>query len=103
MSETPRLEPCRDGRSRLWVRAQPGARRSGIAGLWNGALKVAVRAPAQDGRANEELLAVLAAALDLRPRDLELDSGSTARDKQVLVPLALPRLRELLLAALPQD
>ncbi len=103
MSEAPRLEPCRDGRSRLWVRAQPGARRSGIAGLWSGALKVAVRAPAQDGRANEELLAVLAAALDLRPRDLELDSGSTARDKQVLVPLALPRLRELLLAALPQD
>jgi len=103
VSEAPRLESSPDGRTRLWVRAQPGARRSGIAGLWSGALKVAVRAPAQDGRANEELLAVLAAALDLRPRDLELDSGSTARDKQVLVPLALPRLRELLLAALTQD
>lgn len=103
MSAEPRLEACRDGRCRLWVRAQPGARRSGLVGVWNHALKVAVRAPAQDGRANDELLESLAAVLGLRPRDLELDRGATARDKQILVPLDLPRVRELLLAALPQD
>lgn len=88
---------------RLWVRAQPGASRSGIVGIWNASLKVAVRAPAEDGRANAELLEVLAAALGLRPRDLELASGATARDKQVLAPLSAARARELLLAALPQD
>ena len=42
----------------LPVRAQPGARRSGVQGEQNGALKVAVQAPPQDGRANEALVAV---------------------------------------------
>lgn len=102
MSAALRVEPCPDGRARLWIRAQPGARRSGIVGIWNACLKVAVRAPAEDGRANAELLEVLATALGLRPRDLELACGATAREKQVLLPLSAPRARELLLAALPK-
>lgn len=102
MSDVPRVEACADGGARLWIRAQPGAKRSGLVGLWNASLKVAVRSPAEDGRANEELLDVLALALGLRARDLELVSGATARDKQVLAPLSPARVRELLLAALPQ-
>ena len=36
----------------LPVRAQPGARKAGVLGEQNGALKVAVTAPPEDGRAN---------------------------------------------------
>ena len=67
MSVAPRVEATSDGRaSRLLVRAQPGAKRSGLAGLWNDHLKVAVRSPADAGRANEELLEVLAEELGVR-------------------------------------
>jgi uncharacterized protein (TIGR00251 family) len=74
---------------RLSLRAQPGARRSGVVGMWNGHLKVAVRAPAEDGRANDELLSVLAEALELPRRALTLERGAQARLKQVSI--AAPR------------
>jgi uncharacterized protein (TIGR00251 family) len=69
----------------LAVRAQPGAKRNGVVGEQAGALKVAVTAPAQDGRANEALLAVLREALRLRRSQIELASGATGRDKRFLV------------------
>jgi uncharacterized protein (TIGR00251 family) len=69
----------------LPVRAQPGARRNGVQGEQAGALKVAVTAPPQDGRANEALVEVLRAALGLKRSQLELVSGATSRDKRFLV------------------
>ena len=69
----------------LPVRAQPGARRNGVQGEQAGALKVAVTAPAQDGRANEALAEVLRAALGLKRSQLELAAGATSRDKRFLV------------------
>jgi len=76
---------------RISLRAQPGARRSAVVGVWNGCLKIAVRAPAEDGRANEELLTVLADALELPRRALTLERGAQARLKQVSI--AAPRER----------
>ena len=69
----------------LPVRAQPGARRVGVQGEQGGALKVAVSAPPQDGRANEALAEVLRAALGLKRSQLELVSGLTSRDKRFLI------------------
>jgi uncharacterized protein (TIGR00251 family) len=69
----------------LPVRAQPGARRQGVQGERNGALKVAVTAPPQDGRANEALAEVLRAALGLKRAQLELLAGHAGRDKRFLV------------------
>ncbi|RLS37907.1 MAG: DUF167 domain-containing protein, partial [Planctomycetota bacterium] len=37
------------------VRAQPGARRTGVVGLHGTAIKLAVQAPPVDGKANEAL------------------------------------------------
>lgn len=69
----------------LRVRARPGASRTEIAGYHNGALAVRVAAPPEKGRANRALLAFLAEALDLRPRDLEIVAGAAGRDKLVRV------------------
>jgi uncharacterized protein (TIGR00251 family) len=69
----------------LPVRAQPGARRKGVQGEQAGALKVAVTAPPQDGRANEALAEVLREALGLKRSQLELVGGATSRDKRFLV------------------
>ena len=85
----------------LPVRAQPGARRNGVQGEQAGALKVAVTAPPQDGRANEALAEVLRAALGLKRSQLELVGGATSRDKRFLVRGLARAELERRLAALP--
>lgn len=67
------------------VRAQPNAKRAGVQGERNGALKVAVTAPPEDGRANVALVEVLREALGLKRSQVELVSGHTSRDKRVLL------------------
>lgn len=47
------------------VLVQPHAEQNQITGPWNGALKIRIAAPAQDRRANRELLDFLADALGL--------------------------------------
>lgn len=69
----------------LAVRALPGSRREGIVGLHGDALKVATQQPAEGGRANEAIRALLAQALSLPRRDVELRSGSSGRDKILLL------------------
>ena len=69
----------------LAVRAQPGARRNAIVGEQAGALKVAVTAPPDKGRANEAIVEVLAESLGLKRSQVELVSGQTSRAKKFLV------------------
>src|SRR5437764_6747207 len=69
----------------LPVRAQPGARRAGLLGEQAGALKVAVTAPPEDGRANKALREVLREALGLKRSQVELLGGATSRDKRFLI------------------
>lgn len=74
----------------LSLHVQPGARRSGIVGTHGACLKVAVRAPAVDGRANDALLDLLADALALSRHALRIRSGANARDKRVLIETEAP-------------
>jgi uncharacterized protein YggU (UPF0235/DUF167 family) len=67
------------------VRAQPGARKSGLRGVQDGALKVCVTQVAEKGKANKALVEVLAKALGLRKSQIELISGTTASQKRFLV------------------
>lgn len=69
----------------LPVRAQPGARRAGVLGEQGGMLKIAVTAPAEDGRANRALLETLREALHLKRSQVELVSGASGREKKFLV------------------
>jgi uncharacterized protein (TIGR00251 family) len=67
------------------VRAQPGARRSKILGEHDGALRVAVTAPPDQGKANASLVVVIADALGCKASRVDLISGQTSRDKRFLV------------------
>ena len=69
----------------LAVRAQPRARKPGITGEQAGALKVAVSAPPEDGRANEALVEALAHCLAVKRSQVALLAGATARDKRFLI------------------
>jgi uncharacterized protein len=69
----------------LAVRAQPGAKRTTIVGLYGeGAtsqLKIAVQAPPIEGRANEALIKFLAEQLKIGKNSVELISGELSRSK----------------------
>lgn len=73
----------RDGALVFVVRVVPRAARSSITGEHDGALRVRIAAPPVDGAANEELVRVLARALDLPIRDVEITGGHTSKVKQV--------------------
>lgn len=74
---------------RFAVRVRPGARKDAVGGRWDGprgaALLVAVTAPAVDGKANEAVRRVLAAALGVRRAQLAIVAGERGRDKVVCV------------------
>jgi len=69
---------------RLSVRVHPGARRNTIRGrLADGALKVEVMAPPEDGRANRAVCDVIAAALGIKRHQVVVVRGQASRAKQV--------------------
>jgi uncharacterized protein (TIGR00251 family) len=81
----------------LPVRAQPGAKKVGIMGEQNGALKVAVAAPPEQGKANRALRDALSQSLGIKRSAVELLSGTASRDKRFLIRgLTPPQLRERL-------
>jgi uncharacterized protein len=69
----------------LPVRAQPGARKNAVLGERAGALRVAVSAAPEKGKANAAIAGVLAEALGCRHSQIDLLSGETSRDKKFLV------------------
>jgi len=92
-------DPRQPGHALVRVRAQPGvsgARRSAVAGLWNGCLKLCVSAPPEDGRANEALLELLAELLGLARSRILLVRGDKAREKHFSVPMDPQSVRERL-------
>lgn len=67
------------------VHAQPGAKKSAVAGLHGDALKVRVAAPPVEGKANEALTAFVAKALGLPRRTVSIVKGDSSREKLLLV------------------
>lgn len=67
------------------VRAQPGARKNAVVGEHAGAMKVAVTAPPDQGRANKALIEVLREALGVKRSQVELIAGETTREKRFLI------------------
>ena len=69
----------------LRVHVQPGAGRSAVVGRHGDSLKVRVAAPPVDGRANSAATALVAAALGVKERDVQLVSGERSRLKRFRV------------------
>lgn len=69
----------------LDVHVQPGAARTEIAGEHGDALKIRLRAPPVDGKANAALLAFIAERLGLAKARVELIAGAASRRKRVRV------------------
>lgn len=69
----------------LHVRTSPSAKRSAVIGRHGAGWKISVAAPPEAGRANSELVRLLAAVLAVSERDISIVSGLRSRDKKVAV------------------
>ncbi|KAA5545213.1 DUF167 domain-containing protein [Roseiconus nitratireducens] len=74
-----------DGGVRFRVRVSPQSQRTAIGDVHGGALKVALRAAPEKGKANAELIKVLAKSLGTSKSDVRLTSGLSSRLKTVHV------------------
>jgi hypothetical protein len=73
----------------LAVRAQPGAKKTAITGVYGegttAQLKIAVKAPPLEGRANQELIKFLAERVGVAKNAVELKTGELSRSKVFLL------------------
>jgi uncharacterized protein len=84
---------------RIAIRVKPGSARPGVGGEHAGALVVAVRARAVDGKATEAALAAVARAFGVRRSAVRLVSGAASRIKVVDIDAGDPQVLAALLAA----
>ena len=75
----------RDGGVEFAVKVVPGASRTRLAGVLGAALKVAVSAPAEGGKANAAVCAFLADVLGARKGDVAVVAGHAQPRKRIRV------------------
>lgn len=91
------------GNCTLSLKAIPNASRNEVVGWLGEALKVKVRAPALEGRANDEICEFLSETLGLPRRSVTVASGEKSRQKRIqIVGIDLPALRARIDAVLDQ-
>ena len=69
----------------LDLHVQPGARATGFAGQHGDRIKLKLAAPAVDGKANDALIAFLAAHYKVAKRDVRIVAGLRSRRKRVVI------------------
>jgi uncharacterized protein (TIGR00251 family) len=81
------LTPEQRGGVKLRLRVSAGAAKTRVLGVHAGALKLSVGTAPEKGKANREVLALVARVFSLPRRGAELVSGETSRDKVVRLAL----------------
>ena len=77
----------------------PNAKQNKVVGEHGGAIKIKLRAPAVDGKANTALRSFLAEALQISEREIVLERGQKSREKLIRIEgLSEEELRRCLLA-----
>jgi uncharacterized protein (TIGR00251 family) len=84
------------------VRVVPRAARNAVVGIMeNGALKIRIKAPPEEGRANEQLVRFLATQWKTPRADIEILSGASGRSKRLRIAMASEKLLKELLSIKP--
>lgn len=69
----------------ILVHAQPGASRTSVDGLHGDAVKLRVKAPPVEGKANAAIITFVAETLGVARRVVEITAGASSRRKRLLV------------------
>ncbi len=63
----------------------PGSARTEIAGLYGDKLKIKVKSPPAEGKANNEIIKFLGKIFSLKNKDIEIVKGKKSRSKQIFI------------------
>ncbi len=74
----------------LSIRASPNSRKPGRITSYGDRLKVSLRSAPEDGKANSELIELLAKEHEVSPSAVRIVSGYSCRDKTVRISLEKP-------------
>ncbi len=74
-----------EGWVEFWIRVQPQASSNEMCGLVQGALKLKIKAPPLEGKANRAAQEFLGEILDVAKGKVEIVSGKVSRSKKVRV------------------
>jgi len=69
----------------LNVRVHPGAKKTAITGYSDGILHVKITARPEKGKANESLIKYLGDRLDIAKSRIEIQKGTTSRNKRIKI------------------
>ncbi len=95
MAESSWIRPS-SGRLLVAVKVVPGASKTIIGGMRDGAILARIAAPPEKGKANEALVADLARILGIAKSDVQIVSGASSRRKTLSIPaLAEAKIRIL--------
>ncbi len=67
----------------LKIKVEPRSSRAGVVGLYGDALKVKLTSPPVEGKANKELIEVLAKEFNVAKKDIEIIAGQSSKNKTV--------------------
>jgi len=67
----------------LKIKVEPRSSRAGVIGQYGDSLKVKLTSPPVEGRANKELIEILAKQFGVHKRNIEIISGHSSKNKLV--------------------
>ncbi len=82
----PAVRPQNGGMA-LSCHVQPNASKTAVAGMYGTDLKVTLKTPPVDGKANKELCRFFADLFGLPGSSVQLLSGQTSRSKRIFIPV----------------
>lgn len=79
--------PLRDTKNGvvIKVKVQPKAQQDEILGIKGGRLRLRVKAPPQNGKANQACISLLAKIMGITKKEIKLISGAKAREKMFFI------------------
>lgn len=87
----------------LSLKIQPGAKRTGIVGIYNQtALKIALQATPVEGKANEALIRFLSKAANIAQSHITLVKGELSKEKKVQLDFSNQEQKELFIQYLQE-
>ncbi len=94
----------RDGGVEFSVKVVPGSTRNQIAGVWDTSLRLAVTAPPEGGKANKQVIRLVADAFQVKRGDVAIVRGHTQPLKRVRIEGVTPaQARQTLITLLDTE
>lgn len=87
-------------KSCLFLYIRPGAQVPGLVGIHDERLKIKIKSPPEDGRANRELIEFVSKILGVSKSQVEILRGESSRKKDLLVELPYEQVKKIIVELL---